>query len=110
MSQSLLYHAFGVREGYRYRRTDYVEGRVEFHLEVKMEKVRCPCCQGDALWQRGARHRRIKSVPIGAKEVVLVVQVPRCECQGCGKRFEHSPPLPTPTDNIPECLRSSCAT
>lgn len=30
MSQSLLYHAFGVREGYEYVKTEYVEGRVEF--------------------------------------------------------------------------------
>ena len=34
MSQSLLYHAFGVREGYEYRKTEYVEVRVEFHLRV----------------------------------------------------------------------------
>ena len=32
MSTSLLYQAFGVR-GYRYRRTDVVEGRVCFTLE-----------------------------------------------------------------------------
>jgi len=34
MSQSLPCHAFGVREGYEYRSTKYVEGRVEFHLAV----------------------------------------------------------------------------
>ena len=28
------YHAFGVREGYEYRSTKYVEGRVELHLAV----------------------------------------------------------------------------
>lgn len=48
MSQSLLYHASGVRAGYRYRRTEYVEGRVEFHLAVKLEKVRCPHCGSDS--------------------------------------------------------------
>jgi hypothetical protein len=30
-----LYHAFGVREGYEYVKTEYVEGRVEFHLRCK---------------------------------------------------------------------------
>jgi hypothetical protein len=29
--------------------------------------------------------------------VVLVVEVPKCECRGCGKSFEHSPPLLPPT-------------
>ena len=32
MSTSLLYHAFGVR-GYRYRKTDYIEGSVVFTIE-----------------------------------------------------------------------------
>jgi transposase len=110
MSQSLLYHAFGVREGYKYRRTEYVEGRVEFHLEPKMEKLRCPHCEGDALWRRGSRQRRFKTLPIGAREVVLVVEVPRCQCQGCQKCFEHLPPLPTPIASLPVCLPGSCAT
>ena len=35
MSQSLLYHAFGVREGYEYVRTDYQAGAVQFHLAVQ---------------------------------------------------------------------------
>jgi hypothetical protein len=53
MSQSLLYHAFGVREGYEYVKTEYVEGRVEFHLRVKEEKLVCP------EWgHRGVRRRR----------------------------------------------------
>ena len=42
MSQSLMYHAFGVREGYKYRRTKYVEGQVEFHLDARLDKACCP--------------------------------------------------------------------
>ena len=75
MSQSLLYHAFGVREGYEYRSTKYVEGRVEFHLAVKGESIQCPHCQGHEYWRRGKRQRRINTLPIGPKEVVLVVEV-----------------------------------
>ena len=45
MSQSLLDHAFGVREGYDYVKTAYVEGWVEFHLAVKAEKLVCPKCR-----------------------------------------------------------------
>ena len=98
MSQSLLYHAFGVREGYEYRSTKYLEGRVEFHLSVKDESIQCPHCQGREYWRRGKRQRRINTLPIGPKAVVLVVEVPKCECRVCGKSFEHSPPLPQPTD------------
>jgi hypothetical protein len=29
--------------------------------------------------------------------VVLVVEVPKCECRACGRSFEHPPPLPPPT-------------
>lgn len=97
MSQSLLYHAFGVREGYEYRSTKYVEGQVEFHLAVKAEDIQCPHCQGREHWRRGKRQRRINTLPIGPKAVVLVVEVPKCECRSCGKSFEHSPPLPPPT-------------
>ena len=109
MSQSLLYHAFGVREGYKYRRTEYVEGRVEFHLSVKPEKLRCPHCGSDTLWQRGSRQRRISTLPIGGKPVVLVAEVPKCECQGCGKTFECSPPLPQPMRTTAEAWPGTSA-
>lgn len=96
MSQRLLHHTFGVREGYTYRSTKYVEGRVEFHLEVKEKMLVCPQCGSKEVWRRGKRERRIKSVPIGFKDVVLVAEVPRCECRGCGKSFEVSPLCPKP--------------
>ena len=59
MSQSLLYHAFGVREGYEYQKTEYVEGRVEFHLRCKEERLECPAvraCAGPAAGQPMAAH------------------------------------------------------
>ncbi len=94
MSQSLLYHAFGVREGYEYRRTDYVEGRVEFHLDVREDALRCPRCASTEYGRRGGRYRRVAGMPIGPKPVVLVVEVPRCECRACGDTFEVSPFAP----------------
>ena len=100
MSQSLLYHAFGVREGYEYQKTDYVEGRVEFHLRAKKELLQCPACGHGPARRRGSRWRRIRTVPIGLKEVVLVTEVPRCQCQKCGETFEVSPLLPQPTHTI----------
>lgn len=35
MSQSLPYHAFGIRGGYEYARTSYKGGAVIFHLRPK---------------------------------------------------------------------------
>jgi hypothetical protein len=87
MSQSLLYHAFGVREGYEYRSTKYVEGRVEFHLAVKDESIHCPHCQGREYRWRGRRKRRFNTLPIGSNEMVWVVEVPKFECLGCGKNL-----------------------
>ena len=97
MSQSLLYHAFGVREGYEYQKTEYVEGRVEFHLRCKQERLKCPQCGHEPVRRRGSRWRRLRTVPIGLKEVVLVCEVPRCQCQQCGHTFDVSPLLPQPT-------------
>ncbi len=79
----------GVREGYLYSGTKYVEGWVEFHLAVEDETIICPHCQGSEYW------RRINTLPIGPKAVVLEEAVPKCECLVCGKSFE--PPLPPPT-------------
>jgi transposase len=107
MSQSLLYHAFGVREGYEYQKTEYVEGRVEFHLRAKDELLKCPDCGHQPARRRGRRWRRIRTTPIGLKEVVLVTEVPRCQCQQCGKTFDVSPLLPQPIATTPTASRAS---
>lgn len=44
MSQSLLYHAFGVREGYDYQETRYQDGCLRFVLSVRPDWIRCPAC------------------------------------------------------------------
>jgi transposase len=94
MSQSLLYHAFGVREGYDYVRTEYREGVVAFHLSVREDQFLCPSCGSRQVIRKGARERALQTVPIGFKAVFLVTEVPKCECKGCGAKFEVAPPLP----------------
>lgn len=101
MSQSLLYHAFGVREGYEYVRTEYQHGMVEFHLAVQSRLLVCPHCQGREVIRKGKRFRRIQTVPIGRKPVFLVTEVPRCQCRRCGAVFEVSPLLPRPMSITP---------
>jgi len=101
VSQSLLYHAFGVREGYDYVRTEYHQGTVEFHLAVQSRLLICPHCQGRDLIRKGRRVRRIQTVPIGLKPVFLVTEVPRCQCRQCGQVFEVSPLLPRRMSTTP---------
>lgn len=101
MSQSLLYHAFGVREGYEYVRTEYHQGTVEFHLAVESRLLVCPQCQGREVIRKGKRFRRMQTVPIGRKPVFLVTEVPRCQCRQCGAVFEVSPLLPRRMSTTP---------
>ena len=68
MSQSLLYHAFGGREGYEYVKTEYVEGRVEFHLRVEKKLLVCPGCGSTAIHRRGGRNRRISNDQVAVSE------------------------------------------
>jgi transposase len=101
VSQSLLYHAFGVREGYEYVRTEYHHGTVEFHLAVQSQLLVCPHCQVRDVIRKGKRIRRIQTVPIGRKPVFLVTEVPRCQCRQCDAVFEVSPLLPRPMSITP---------
>lgn len=82
MSTSLLYHAFGVR-GYRYRKTEYVEGAVIFTIEQPRESYRCSACGSEDVIGRGQNPRRFRTVPIGSKAVYLALAVPRVECRRC---------------------------
>ena len=77
--------------GYDYQKTEYVEGRVEFHLRVQKDRIK------SSIQRRGGRTRRIRSVLIGLKEVVLVVEAPQLHCPACNKTFEVSPLCPSLT-------------
>lgn len=83
MSTSLLYHAFGIR-GYRYRRTDYAEGRVVFTVAQKRQTLRCPRCGSAEVHKRGETWRTFQTVPIGAKPVHVSLGIPRVCCARCG--------------------------
>jgi transposase len=82
MSTSLLYHGFGVR-GYRYVRTDYIEGQVCFSIEQPREALRCPVCESAELKRRGEEWRTLQTVPIGGKRVLITLPVARVECPAC---------------------------
>jgi hypothetical protein len=52
------------------------------------------CPQAPLKPAKGKRFRRIQTVPIGLKPVMLVTEVPRCQCRQCGLVFEVAPFLP----------------
>ncbi len=84
MSTSLLYHGFGVR-GYRYVRTRYFPGKVVFTIEQGEEAYGCVACGSENVWRQGQVVRRIRTLPIGGKQVELETRIPRLACQDCGK-------------------------
>lgn len=83
MSTSLLYHGFGIR-GYRYRKTDYIEGRIVFHVAQEPDTCRCSACGSSDVAPRGQVERVFRSLPIGGKPVTVSLPIPRVECRSCG--------------------------
>ena len=83
MSTSLLYHGFAIR-GYRYRKTDYVNGEVAFTIEQERETFRCAGCGSDDVESRGTVMRAFQSVPIGKKRTFVHLAVPKARCRVCG--------------------------
>lgn len=79
---SLLYHGFKVR-GYRYLKTEFIEGAVIFHIAYHHAKLACAACGSADVARRGAVVRRLRSLPIGAKPVWLHLAVPRLQCHAC---------------------------
>lgn len=83
MSTSLLYHGFGIR-GYRYLKTEYVEGRVIFTVEQNLAGCRCAACGSAEVRPKGRVERDLRGLPIGRKQVTVRARVARLDCQGCG--------------------------
>jgi len=84
MSTSLLYNGFGIR-GYRYVRTNYVNGGVEFLIDQDRRRWRCSACGSRRVRPKGRIPRQFRCVPIGTRPVRIRFGVPRVECLHCGK-------------------------
>jgi len=83
MSTSLLYHAFGIRRGYKYTRTIYKGGSIIFVIEPKEHSLQCPLCSSPKVIRKGRSWRMIRTVPIGKKPVFIRVAVQRVQCLCC---------------------------
>jgi transposase len=82
MSTSLLYHGFGL-VGYRYRSQRFEEGRVIVRIDKPRDRLRCAHCGSAEVWAQGGVDRTFRTVPIGAKPVILQLKVPRLLCFNC---------------------------
>lgn len=82
MSTSLLYHAFGLR-GYRYLRTEYINGHVYFSVEMKPDLIRCPACNCRQVVRKGTVERHFRALPIGRKTVWITLSIQRVWCSAC---------------------------
>lgn len=84
MSQSLIYHGFGIPSSYEYQKTTYESGGIQFWLRTRPAYRECSNCESNRVILRGSKHRLFKTVPIGRKPVEIILQVYLLECRSCG--------------------------
>ncbi len=82
MSTSFLYHTSGLT-GYQYLKTIYKNAKVYIYVRKNPGKLRCPDCDSHQLILKGTKTRMFKSLPIGKKQIILVVSIQRVLCIVC---------------------------
>src|SRR6056297_34363 len=83
MSRSVLYHGFGIRSRYDYKKTEYIQGEIYYTIEKPDVYLECPICGNENVIKRGTRERVFKNLPIGNKMTYLVLPIHRLECRNC---------------------------
>lgn len=78
-----MYHSFAIR-GYYHSRTDFLGGQTIFNIHQKPDSCRCSACGSPQVQSRGRVERRFRALPIGSRATVIVLPIPRVECQACG--------------------------
>ena len=82
MSQTLLYHAFGIK-GVTYRNTQILGNALIFSVETTTRHVSCPTCGYRYCHFKGRNTRWLRMPPIGRKQAVLRVSIHRLQCAQC---------------------------
>lgn len=82
MSTSILYHLFGI-VGYDYVSTNYCEDKVEFKVRHRSSKLCCSQCGSHEVTLRGTKERRFRTGRVVRKNVFIVLDVQRLECNVC---------------------------
>lgn len=86
MSQSILYHAFGIK-GVTYRSTDFVGNAVIFNVETTDHHVQCSSCKQRNCIFKGQKEKFLRMPPIGRKQAQLRVTMHRLQCKFCNKMW-----------------------
>lgn len=82
MSQSILYHAFGIK-GVTYHRTEFIGNALVFRTEASDRFVPCPKCGLKGSIFKGQKSRWFRMPPIGRKQGLLHVIMHRFQCKEC---------------------------
>ena len=80
MYTSFLYHAFGVREQ-ECSCVRYEDNSIVLKLQTRKDKLCCSVCKSKNYICSGVQIRRVRSVPIGSKQVILEIKVQRLACK-----------------------------
>jgi transposase len=86
MSQSILYHAFGIR-GVTYRSADYIGNTVIFNVETTDHHVQCSACNNRDCVFKGKKVRFLRMPPIGRKQALLCMTMHRLQCKSCNSMW-----------------------
>ncbi len=81
-TNSLLFHAFGIYR-YQLKKTEYKDSKVFFHIEHDRASLRCPVCDSSNIIKRGYLTKHYRTVPIGLKPVIIVLNHQRVFCRDC---------------------------
>jgi transposase len=83
METSYIYHAYGIKD-YECTKTEYKGNTIIHHIQKRSEKTRCECCHSHVVVRNGFKTRKIRTVNVGKKQIVLQVRVQRLRCKTCG--------------------------
>ena len=76
-----LYHEWGLH-GYRYHRTNYLEGGIVFTIKPRSHQLQCG---GGRVMRQGKVSHRFLPTSIGGKPVQLELAISRPSCPSCDK-------------------------
>lgn len=83
---SFLYHTQGL-QNYRFLKTDYCNGAIYFHVELKAEKRTCRGCGAghDEVAFEGGFERTFRALPVGRRAEFIVLHGHEQRCGSCGQ-------------------------
>lgn len=82
MSQTLLYHALGIK-GVSYRSTQVLGNALVFSVETTNRHVSCQSCGHRYCQFKGQTVRWFRMAPVGRKQALLQVIMHRLQCSRC---------------------------